>query len=419
MEKDLSPMAAARFATSSGSLREFAEESLKKTNSNPGKNVYLSINTEWTLREAGALGRRGPDQSMPLFGVPVALKDCFDLAEFRTSCGSKFYAEKNGIAREDSWVAARLRQAGAVIVGKTHMHQLAWGITGENSEYGDCLQPANPHLLTGGSSSGSAAAVQEGSAIAAIGTDTGGSIRAPAAFCGLAGYRATLGLGSWQGGAHLAQSFDTMGWLYRDLRDGPALASALLDVEPATAQMPLRIAVVKGDFLRDCEPAVLRLYESWQRKLCAAGAELCDFEPDFWNDSQEIFAGIQGHEAAKLHRGHFDKFEPAIAERLEWGESLSEEVVGGLRRRHAKFRDRMDALLVKHDCLLLPCTPVSGLAAGADHSNARKMILRYTTPISLAGMPVVTLPGDGGGVQLVGPRGSDSWLLDFSARLWE
>jgi Asp-tRNA(Asn)/Glu-tRNA(Gln) amidotransferase A subunit family amidase len=120
-------------------------------------------------------------------------------------------------------VAARLRQAGAVIMGKTHLHQLAYGITGENSEYGDCVQPENPQALTGGSSSGSAASVQEGSAVAAIGTDTGGSIRVPAALCGLAGYRSSLGLGgaqAWEGGLHLAVSFDTLGWLFATCATG-------------------------------------------------------------------------------------------------------------------------------------------------------------------------------------------------------
>ncbi len=151
-----------------------------------------------------------------------------------TTCGSRFYAEKNGIARNDSTVAARLRQAGAVIMGKTHLHQLAYGITGENSDYGDCVQPRNAQWLTGGSSSGSAASVQEGSSVAAIGTDTGGSIRVPAALCGLAGYRSSLGLGgaqAWEGGTHLAESFDTLGWLFRDLRDGPALAAALFGLD--------------------------------------------------------------------------------------------------------------------------------------------------------------------------------------------
>ena len=119
------------------------------------------------------------------------------------------------------------------------MQMLAYGITGENRDYGDCVQPADPTSLTGGSSSGSAAAIQEGSAVAAIGTDTGGSIRAPAALCGLAGYRASLGLGDWRGGAHLAESFDTIGWLCRDLRDLPRLAQALFTLpQPPTSPKP-------------------------------------------------------------------------------------------------------------------------------------------------------------------------------------
>ena len=112
-----------------------------------------------------------------------------------------------------------------MITGKTHLHPLAYGITGENPEFGDCLQPGDDGALTGGSSSGACASVMEGSAVAAIGTDTGGSIRVPAALCGLAGYRASLGRGDWRGAAHLAPSFDTMGWLFRDLEEAPLLGS--------------------------------------------------------------------------------------------------------------------------------------------------------------------------------------------------
>ena len=166
-------------------------------------------NARWRKRRPSTRAFRTAKQRPALFGVPVAVKDCFDVAGYPTTCGSRFYAEKNGIARTDSTVAARLRQAGAVIMGKTHLHQLAYGITGENSEYGDCLQPKHPQLLTGGSSSGSAASVQEGSAVAAIGTDTGGSIRVPAALCGLAGYRSSLGLGGAGsvGGRHASRCF--------------------------------------------------------------------------------------------------------------------------------------------------------------------------------------------------------------------
>jgi Asp-tRNA(Asn)/Glu-tRNA(Gln) amidotransferase A subunit family amidase len=401
-----------------------AQEALARANSNAGRNVYLAMDRERILAEAEALTARFPDpaQRPPLFGVPVGIKDCFDVAGYPTTCGSHFYADKNGIAAADSAVAARLRQAGAVIMGKTHLHQLAYGITGENSEYGDCVQPNNPQALTGGSSSGSSASVQEGSAVAAIGTDTGGSIRVPAALCGLAGYRSSLGLGgakAWEGGFHLAVSFDTLGWLFRDLRDGPALAAALLDVPVVAAPQGVTIAAVGEAYLHDCEPAVLEMYRGWQTELLRNGAEIRVFEPDFWTDSREIFGGIQAHEAAAVHRGYFEHFEPTIRDRLAWGASLSAATVEDLRKRHVVFRGLMDQLLQQHDFLMLPCAPMSALPVGADHSATRLKILRYTTPASLAGTPAVTLAAKGGGVQLVAARGSDARLLAFAASLGE
>jgi aspartyl-tRNA(Asn)/glutamyl-tRNA(Gln) amidotransferase subunit A len=401
-----------------------AQEAMAHANSNSGRNVYLAMDLERVLAEAEALTARFPDptQRPPLFGVPIGVKDCFDVAGYPTTCGSHFYAEKNGIAAADSAVAARLRQAGAVIMGKTHLHQLAYGITGENSEYGDCAQPKNPQALTGGSSSGSSASVQEGSSVAAIGTDTGGSIRVPAALCGLAGYRSTLGLGgaqAWEGGFHLAVSFDTLGWLFRDLRDGPALAGALLDVPVVAAPQGVTIAAVGEGYLHDCEPAVLEMYRGWQTELLQNGAQIRVFEPDFWSDSREIFGGIQAHEAAAVHCGYFEHFEPTIRDRLAWGASLSAATIDDLRKRHVVFRGLMDQLLAQHDFLMLPCTPMSTLRVGADHSETRLKILRYTTPVSLAGMPAVTLAAKGGGVQLVAARGSDAKLLAFAASLGE
>jgi Asp-tRNA(Asn)/Glu-tRNA(Gln) amidotransferase A subunit family amidase len=157
-----------------------AESALQNANGNPGRNTYLWQDPEWTLREAeraeqmprgegGAFG----DGRDTLWGLPVAVKDCFDLAGAPTTCGTTFYRDRNGIAQQDSWIVQRLRSLGAVITGKTHLHALAYGITGENPEFGDCLQPGNPGALTGGSSSGACASVMEGSAVAAIGTDTG------------------------------------------------------------------------------------------------------------------------------------------------------------------------------------------------------------------------------------------------------
>jgi Asp-tRNA(Asn)/Glu-tRNA(Gln) amidotransferase A subunit family amidase len=401
-----------------------AREALQRANSNAGRNVYLALDPEQVLAEEAALPTRFPDaQKRPLlYGVPVAIKDCFDVEGYPTTCGSHFYAEKNGVARADSAVAARVRNAGAVIMGKTHLHQLAYGITGENSEYGDCLQPRDAKLLTGGSSSGSVASVQEGSAVAAIGTDTGGSIRVPAALCGVAGYRSSLGLGGarvWEGGFHLAASFDTLGWLFRDLRDGPILAAALLGVDVVTAPEKVTIAAVDELFLHDCEPAVLEMYYGWQEALRRHGATIRVFKPQFWSDSREIFGGIQASEAAAIHRGYFDHFEPAIVERLRLGAALPAAEVENLRKRHVIFRAEMDRLLAEHDFLILPCAPMTDLPAGADHSGTRLKILRYTTPISLAGTPAVTLSRPGGGVQLVAARGGDARLLAYAAGLGE
>ncbi len=257
MKNDQIPLRKMRAALLAGEItpRQAAEKSLARANQNAGHNVYLSLDAEWTSREADRVQQEFANhQKPPLFGLPVSLKDCFDLKGFRTTAGTCFYAHKNEIAWEDSTVAKRLRAQGAVITGKTNLHPLAYGITGENRDFGDCLQPANPNLLTGGSTSGGAASVQEGSAVAAIGTDTGGSIRVPAALCGLAGYRASIGLAwdreLWRGGIHLAQSFDTLGWIFRDLRDAPLLAEGLfgLSVPPETG-FQVCIGVIAPEFL--------------------------------------------------------------------------------------------------------------------------------------------------------------------------
>ncbi len=392
------------------------EEALARANSNAGGNVYLARDEAW-VREQVAKLRREDFERQPLWGVPVSLKDCFDLAGFVTTCGSKVLARK---AEADSAVAAWLRAAGAVIVGKTHLHQLAYGITGENRDYGDCVQPGRPGLLTGGSSSGAAASVMEGSAWAAIGTDTGGSVRAPAALCGLAGYRAswTLGEGLWGGAAHLAPSFDTLGWLFRDAGDGPLLGSALfgLPMVGAVALRGLRVGVVGEDFLHDCEAEVVAELERWVGVLEDVGAVVERFEASgLWGESMAIFAPVQASEAAVVNPEPRDGFEPAIAERLRWGAGLPAEEVAALRLRIEAFRRRSEERLAEFDVVMLPSCPVAELRAGEDQSGARARILRYTTPVSLLGWPAVTLPAKRGGPVVVGKMGKDAELLALGA----
>jgi Asp-tRNA(Asn)/Glu-tRNA(Gln) amidotransferase A subunit family amidase len=415
-----------RRALASGTLQPtaLAETALAHMNQNAGRNTYIWQDAAWTRAEAARAegmprGSGGPfgDGRPALWGLPISVKDLFHLAGSPTSCGVHFYRDLNGIAKRDSWLVEQLRAAGAVIIGKTHLHALAFGITGENPDYGDCVQPADRRAFTGGSSSGAAASVQEGSAVAAIGTDTGGSIRVPAALCGLAGYRATLGRGDWRGGAHLAECCDTFGWFFRDLEDAPLLAAPFAPAGPTQTNGFTRFAFVDGSFLHDCEPQIADSLRSVVRTLQVLGLEARPIDPDWWADAAEIFPRLQASEAAQVHAGNFDRFEPAIRDRLRWGASITSEEIVALRRRHSAFRTRMDELFATHDLVLLPCAPVARLAVGADHSHTRNRLLRYRAPFSLAGVPTVAIPCAYGGIQVAAARGCDESLLQLAARL--
>jgi aspartyl-tRNA(Asn)/glutamyl-tRNA(Gln) amidotransferase subunit A len=403
---------------------DLAEMALARANGNQSHNTYLWQNPAWTLAEAaraGAMprGKGGPfgDGRSALWGLPISVKDCFDLAGAPTSCGVRAYRDIAGVAAQDSWLVEKLRVSGAVIIGKTHLHPLAYGITGENPDFGDCLQPGNEGALTGGSSSGAAASVLEGSAVAAVGTDTGGSIRAPAALCGLAGYRASLGRGNWRGGAHLAQSFDTMGWIFRDLQDAPLLAGFLAPVEANATQTFTHFAVPDENFYYDCEPEILAGLHATISELEALGLRAVKIDAKWWEEAFEIYASIQAWEAARIHAGHFDLYGRGLRERLEWGARITSAEISALRQRHAEFTARMDSLFEANGLLLMPATPVARLAAGADHSKTRVRLLRYTTPFSMVGVPVVTLPCAVGGMQMAAARGCDESLVEVAARL--
>ena len=406
-------------------LTAMLERCLSQANGSSSRNTYLWLDADWSRSELERLLRPAGNSwtTLPLGGLPVSLKDCFDLAGTVTTQGSKFYARQTPVATQDSWVAARLRAMGAVLTGKTHLHALAYGITGENRDYGDCLQPRDARLLTGGSSSGAVASVQEGSALAAIGTDTGGSVRVPAALCGLVGYRSSLGWGCWQGGGHLAESFDTIGWLFRHLEDAPLLAQLFVgatgdEVVDWNRPRPLdRFAIVDSGFLHDCQPEVRTSLDQTIGELQALGMRGERVDVSWWEEAHTLFAPIQAVEAAHIHAGHFQEFEEPIRQRLEWGASLTQSAVDSLRQRHAAFRTRMTALLAEHQLVILPSAPVSRLLAGEDHTGIRPRLLRYTAPASLGGLPALAVPCAEGGMQILAAHGDDPRLLQLATRL--
>ena len=421
----VSPLTVVRAEIAAAGVEDVALRALARANGNASGNTYLHLEAAEVMAQAAGLTK--VVERPALYGVPVSLKDCFDLVGTVTTCGSRFYARVNGVAGRDSAVAERVKAAGCVVMGKTHLHPLAYGITGQNAEYGDCLQPRDAGALTGGSSSGAAASVQEGSAVAAIGTDTGGSVRVPAALCGLVGFRCSQVRGTaagawpemWRGGAHLAASFDTLGLLLRDARDAGELVGGLLGVTAATVRGACRIGCVAESFLGDCEADVMVAYRAWKAHLERAGAVLTEFGAEWWEGAMEIFAGIQAHEAAELHQGHFGEFEAGIGQRLRWGASLTKVDLAELRGRREEFCARMTAAMAGLDLVMLPCAPVSRLEAGVDAGAVRQRILRYTVPVSLAGMPAMALPGEmlgagvGTGVQLAGRVGADAEVLGW------
>ena len=295
MLPELSPLAVLRKALADGTTTPLAiaEDVIAHANSNASHNTYIHFDPDALRAQAETL-----DASAPLYGVPISLKDLFDLEGTVTTAGSAFYAGITPPAMHDSAVAARMKQSGCLITGKTHLHPLAYGLTGQNPDYGDCLQPRDATLLTGGSSSGAVASVQEGSALAAIGTDTGGSVRIPAALNGLCGYRASHSLPSiwpelWSGALHLAQSFDTIGIFTRDPRDLAPIAQALFHIPEAIAPITPRIGCVPASFVSDCNAEVLAAYAAWKQKLGENGALLADFDPVGWDAAHDISAPIQ------------------------------------------------------------------------------------------------------------------------------
>lgn len=431
MPAKLSPLAHLQFSLQAGEVTPtaIAHASIARANAGASHNTYLHFDAEALLRRAESL-----PVGTPLYGVPISLKDCFDLAGTVTTAGSRFYAEHTPMATEDSDLAARLSGTGALLTGKTHLHPLAYGITGENPDFGDCLQPRDATLLTGGSSSGAAASVQEGSALAALGTDTGGSIRVPAALCGLVGFRTSHAIrstGIWRGGAHLSPAFDTPGILLKDPRDAAPIAQAIFGIPPATAPAAPRIGTVPASFLHDASPDVLVAYDAWKQHLQQQGAALTDIDVDFWSEAPAIVAPILAYEAARLHQPHMlchnttfeAHFEARIAERLHTGLAMTADDLAHWQQRLTVFRAGMARLLARFDFLMLPVAPITRLVAGADHALNRPLLLRYTAPFSAAGLPTMSLPGEllgapfGTGIQLAAAQCDDASLLGYAATL--
>jgi amidase len=368
-------------------------------------------------------------QTGPLAGLSLAVKDIFDVAGYRTGCGNpKKYAEAT-VATKSAPPIQALFDAGARFVGKTQTDELAFSLMGQNAHFPFPINPAAPDRVTGGSSSGSAAAVAGGLADIAIGSDTGGSVRAPASFCGLIGLRTSHGRISLDGAMKLAEGLDTFGWFARDMDTYEAVGKLLLgdDAEDIGLGRSLSFdwldaLVASADEARE----YARL-----RDLAATVIGMPDPTP-FEATPDELywcFRHIQADEAWAEHGAWISSRDPelgpGVKERFDFGRTQKAEDVQRERQRREKVAQELADLLGSDGYLVLPTVPGAAPLKDAGHEallDYRERALKLLCLSGLSGFPQLTLPlgtvhGAPFGLSLLGPAGSDMALLKLGRRI--
>ncbi len=370
---------------------------------------------------ADLTARAGMD--LPLQGIPYFLKDLFDLAGVPTKAGSVFLDRVRPIPRQDSRIAQRLHELGASCAGKSQTVEFASGLTGENPHYGDCPHPRFPDRLSGGSSSGSAALVAAGVAPLAVGTDTGGSVRVPAAFCGLYGFRLTPHDGLIADAFPLAPTMDTAGWFTASADDMLTSWTAItggsgVEEEPHGCYLPM------SALLSTADPEIARACDVAASQLCPLADPLTQrLLLDSWKNSIDAYLTIGMSEAHAVHRGwltpHRESYDPVIWQRFNDAGSYSAEKIATARAQLNEIKSAWEQFFVDYDYLILPAAPCPAPRKVDCTVELRRAIIRLTAPASLGGLPVLSIPvalpsGLSAGLQVIVPvAGSPAipWIL--------
>ncbi len=395
-----------------------------------GLNAWIHVDADGALaaaRESDA--RRAKNQTLGrLDGVPLAIKDNFDVAGMPTSVG--LAARRGRIAAEDASAVARLRGAGAVLRGKTGLDEAAFGTIGQNAHYGDVGNPVHAGRVSGGSSAGAAAAVAAGHALAALGSDTLGSIRIPAAFCGLVGFKPTFGELSTRGLAPALRRLDCPGVLARCVPDAVLLLRALAGYDAGDPRMRARRVPLA---LPDWEPGALRVgvvsdlealgvevevIEAFRAALLRAGGTLggaqpvaLDLAPLQVAASRRAALLLMEAEILAVHGDDLDGASPRLRALLDYARDKSAVDYVRADRRLDAHVVQVRRLFERFDVLVLPTVPMPPPTAGGEEPAN---LADLSALASLAGCPALSLPLPGGtGLQLVGPRGSDLRLLEL------
>jgi amidase len=368
--------------------------------------------------------------SGPLAGLTFAAKDLFDVAGYPTGGGSPLVLALSGVKARTAPVVQALLDAGAHLVGKTHTDEFAFSLNGRNAHFGTPVNGAAPDRLPGGSSSGSAAAASNGLCDFALGTDTGGSVRAPASHCGLFGLRPTHGRVSLDGAIGLAPSFDTCGFFAPEGGTFRRVGEVLLGEDRAPLPERPRLLLAAGAFAAlDGEvrgalaPLVKRIEDLFGQ------ATLVEPAPEGVENLAGAFRVLQGREAWRLHgpliERHHPPLGPGVAERFAFARSVTDEQVAQAEAVRARFRGRFADLLGQDGMLILPTMP--DIAPLLDESEAaldvyRGRALRLLCLAGLSGVPQATMPlgerlGAPLGLSILGPAGSDRSLVHFATQM--
>jgi aspartyl-tRNA(Asn)/glutamyl-tRNA(Gln) amidotransferase subunit A len=413
---------------------EVTESCLRRIDTdNPRLNAFILVMADQARRGAEEADRdlaAGRDHG-PLHGVPVSVKDLFDINGVATTAASR--VREGHVARSDARAIVLLRRAGAIFIGKTNLHEFAFGTTNEDSAFGPAHNPYDIRRSPGGSSGGSAASVAAGMALATLGTDTGGSIRIPAAACGIVGLKPTYGETPTEGVVPLSKTLDHVGPLTRTVTDAWHVYHALVGRPPSHPLSPasvagLRLAVPRTYFCDVLDDDVRARFDGALDRLREAGAQVHDVVIAHAALTAPVYLHICFGDAARYHAATLDtmpeRYTPEVRRRLEAARyALAEDYVRALDGRDALGRE-VDRALSGYDALALPTLPIpapeigaSSVEIGSTKQPIRALMLRLTQLFNLTGHPAVSLPcglTSGGlpcGLQLVGARAQTDTLL--------
>jgi aspartyl-tRNA(Asn)/glutamyl-tRNA(Gln) amidotransferase subunit A len=344
-------------------------------------------------------------------GPALAVKDLFDTAGVRTTYGSAIFSDH--VPRATAPAVARLEAAGYRMVGKANLHEFAWGITSENEHYGWVPNPIAPGRIAGGSSGGNAAARAAGMADAALGTDSGGSVRIPAACCGVVGFKPTYGLVSLEGCFPLAPSFDHAGPMARDVATCERMLAALVDGFEPAAPVDVADLTVGLAWTERADPLVRRRVE----EAAAQFGEVRRLDLPFPDGTYPVFTREAAQVHAELWRDHREAYGANVAAKVARAMELEDAAVGPAERARALYRERMAELLEQVDLLITPTLAIVAPPAGIGDLALREQLLRFTYPFNATGAPALALPCDSAehglpaSMQLVGRPGDDAFVL--------